>query len=362
MTASDVGEPGIALPGGVDRLTARAAELAVVAEDLKQALRTLTPEHPRVVELTKLYEERVEPLRKAIKAKLAELRSADTKLAEWYQPGHPERLAVTEQLRSLQDLLDRSFWDVGATPPALTLDLGGGVTMDLVPIPAGEFMMGSPSSEAKRNDDETRHRVRISKPFYMGKYEVTQAQWEAVMGTSGSQQRDKANKARSLHGEGAQIPMYYVSWEECREFCRKLSQKVSRDIRLPTEAEWEYACRAGTSTAYSFGDEQGSLGRYAWYTSNNDGESHPVGGRQPNGWGLYDMHGNVWEWCADWYDSEYYQKSPQADPTGPGSGAYRVLRGGSWVNHDYNCRSAYRNGAMPDYRSNDFGFRVAAGT
>ncbi|MEO2029662.1 MAG: formylglycine-generating enzyme family protein [Fuerstiella sp.] len=161
--------------------------------------------------------------------------------------------------------------------------------------------------------------------------------------------------------KGAQNPVENVSWDDAVEFCRKLSELPAEKsagyvYRLPTEAEWEYACRAGTTTAYSFGDSKSELGEYAWYRKNSGDTTHPVGGKPPNAWGLYDMHGNVLEWCQDWY--EYYPSGSVTDPTGAASGPYRVYRGGSWISRSGYCRSADRYGRAPDYRFSSGGFRV----
>jgi formylglycine-generating enzyme required for sulfatase activity len=241
------------------------------------------------------------------------------------------------------------------TGETLTLGLGGGVTMELVRIPAGEFMMGSPSGEARRDDEEgPRHRVRITRPFYMGKYEVTQEQYEAMMGE---------HPARF---NGAKNPVERVSWNDASEFCRRLSARTGRDVRLPTEAEWEYACRAGTTTPFHFGStintSQANYDGNYTYGSGPKGvyrkKAVPVGSFPPNAWGLYDMHGNVWEWCADWYDSDYYARSPTADPKGPSHGEGRVLRGGSWYSYPWGCRSASRHGLSPTFTNYGDGFRV----
>jgi len=227
----------------------------------------------------------------------------------------------------------------------LTLDLGGGVTVKLALIPAGKFMMGSPDSEKGRVVNEgPQHEVTISKPFYMGVTEVTQAQYEAVMGTNLSNFKGEAN------------PVEQVSWNDAEGFCKKLSDKTRQAVRLPTEAEWEYACRAGTATAFSFGDADSVLGDYAWYSANSGNTTHPVGQKKPNAWGLYDMHGNVWEWCADWYGD--YPKGAVTEPQGPASGTSRVLRGGSWVWDPEYCRSAKRRDDTPDGRDYGCGFRV----
>jgi formylglycine-generating enzyme required for sulfatase activity len=162
--------------------------------------------------------------------------------------------------------------------------------------------------------------------------------------------------------KGAENPVEQVSWEDAVEFCRKLSElsaeKAAGNVyRLPTEAQWEYACRAGTTTQFSFGDDESDLGDYAWYRENSASKAHPVGGKQPNAWGLYDMHGNVWEWCQDWYDD--YPSGAVTDPTGPADGSGRVIRGGGWDFIAEICRSAYRSGFGPSFRSlSDCGFRV----
>jgi len=233
-----------------------------------------------------------------------------------------------------------------ATEPAkeLTLDLGGGVTMKMILIRPGKFMMGSPVTEIDRFDNEVQHEVTISKPFYMGVTEVTQAQYEAVMGKNPSQFK------------GATNPVETVSWNDAMEFCKKLSDKTRQAVRLPTEAEWEYACRAGSKTKFSFGDVEEGLGDYAWYRANSDNTTHPVGQKKPNAWGLYDMHGNVFECCADWYGD--YAKGAATDPSGPASGTARVSRGGALVSRPGYCCSALRRIGSPDIRSDRCGFRV----
>ena len=230
------------------------------------------------------------------------------------------------------------------------------IGMKLKLIPPGAFTMGSPSSEANRDEDEgPQHKVTLTKGFYMGVTEVTQGQWEAVMGTDVRQQRDKANKEWPLRGASPQHPMYYVSWEEAQEFCKKLSAKEGHQYRLPTEAEWEYACRAGTSTAYYWGGSWDN--QFGWCKENSGETTHEGGGKKPNAWGLFDMSGNVWEWCMDSYEEHLYSSSARTDPIGPSGGDKRVLRGGSWYFTPEYCRSANRT-HNPDRRSNGFGFRV----
>ena len=227
------------------------------------------------------------------------------------------------------------------------------IGMRFVLIPAGEFVMGAPSNEQGSGGDERpRHRVRITKPFYMGVTEVTQAQWKAVMGYNRS------------HFKGQNLPVEMVSWYGALDFCRKLTEmerKAGRlsdceEYRLPTEAEWEYACRAGTKTAYSFGDSANDLIDYAWFAKNSLNRTHPVGRKKPNPWGLYDMYGNVLEWCQDWYGE--YPAVVQEDPKGPPDGNYRVVRGGCWYLDKWSCRSASRGRSMPGLAGFNNGFRV----
>ena len=235
-----------------------------------------------------------------------------------------------------------------------TLDLGGGVTMKLVLIPAGKFMMGSPTGEKDRDYDEgPRHEVTISKAFYMGVTEVTQAQWKSVMGT-------EPWSGRPYGKPGADHAACYISWNDTTSFCKALSKKTGKTVRLPTEAEWEYACRAGSKAIFSFGDDGTKLGEYAWYDKNayDKGEkyAHPVGRKKANAWGLYDMHGNVFEWCADWFDS--YANAKLMDPQGPNIGSQRVCRGGGWGSGPANCRSASRFRSGPVLLADFGGLRV----
>jgi formylglycine-generating enzyme required for sulfatase activity len=198
------------------------------------------------------------------------------------------------------------------------------------------------------DDEKPPHQVRISTPFYLGNYEVTQGQWQAVMGQNPSQ----------FKGD-ALLPVENVSWKDVQEFLRRLNAREGGPkYRLPTEAEWEYAARAGTSTAYSFGDSERQLREYAWYDGNSGNKTHPVGQKKPNEWGLYDMQGNVWEWVQDWYGKDSYTSAAVTDPQGPPSGSHRVIRGGSWYYGAGSCRSAYRGHYGPGYRGGHLGFRL----
>jgi formylglycine-generating enzyme len=252
---------------------------------------------------------------------------------------------------------------------ALTNSIG----MKLVAIPAGKFVMGSPAAEAERDPEEVQHEVAITRPFYLGEKEVTQGQYNQIM---------KANPSFfQTKGGDPDLPVDQVQWKQAVEFCKKLSdlpeeKKAGRVYRLPTEAEWEYACRAGTTTPFSFGNalssEQANFnGNYPYGGAAKGPYLHrtaKVGSYPANPWGLHDMHGNVWEWCADFYDPAYYKTSPTEDPKGPVKGVvstdfanefYRVVRGGCWLDEGRGCRSAYRFRLMPQEHYRWVGFRVA---
>jgi formylglycine-generating enzyme required for sulfatase activity len=208
-------------------------------------------------------------------------------------------------------------------------DLGNGVKLEMIYLPGGTFWMGSPDGVGEINE-HPKHRVTLS-PFYIGKYTVTRGQWKAVV--------DKV----PTYFDGDDLPVERESWDGAVKFCKMISKQTGRTYRLPTEAEWEYACRAGATGLYCFGDDGRTLEQYAWYQGNYDGKSHPVGQKKPNQFGLYDMHGNVWEWCQDWYDANYYTQSPETDPQGPVKGVgMKVIRGGSSSYSSVHCRSASR--------------------
>ena len=308
-----------------------------------------------------------------------------------------------------------AFSETKEPPRKLAVDLGGGVKMELALVPAGEFKMGSSESAEETaaffnktwevlmkadvfEDEHPQHRVRITKPFYLGTCHLTRGQFrQFVADTSYKTDAEKAdnpgaygwdpdknafafNEKYSWRNAGFEQtdehPVVNVSWNDAVAFCKWLSKRENKTYRLPTEAEWEYACRAGTTTRYYSGDDPETLAKVSnmadatlkaqfpdWkYTIKaSDGYvfTAPVGKFKPNAFGLYDMHGNAWQWCADWYDVGYYADSPVDDPTGPASGNVRVRRGGSWDFGPDITRSAKRGRGTPDYRSYGSGFRVA---
>jgi formylglycine-generating enzyme required for sulfatase activity len=273
---------------------------------------------------------------------------------EWVELSAGEDKDLDIRLESTASATNSYESSAQPTPPAPSSDAGQGeaftnsLGMKFVYISPGTFMMGSPSSEADREGDERQHRVTLTKGYYLQTTEVTQGQWQAVMG-------DNPSRFKSC---GENCPVENVSWDDIQEFIKKLNQRDSHyQYRLPTEAEWEYAARTGSESRFCFGDSDETLKEYAWFRDNSGGKTHPVSAKRPNDWGLYDMHGNVWEWCRDRYDG--YPSGSVTDPQGPPSGADRVLRGGSWSNNAGYCRSADRWGT-PDYRNGNGGFRLAA--
>jgi formylglycine-generating enzyme required for sulfatase activity len=252
-----------------------------------------------------------------------------------------------------------------------------GIEMKMRLVPAGTFTMGSPKEEADRREDEARHEVTITRPLYVGVYEVRQKEYYDIM-LPGFDHASWQFWRGPLHvgaaynyrdwqgGEGGKLrpnyPMECVTWHKAVEFCKKITAQEEKAgrlpegyvYRLPTEAEWEYACRAGSKTRFCFGDADGSLAEYAW--CRGTGGTHPVAQKKPNAWGLYDMHGNVWEWCSDWLGT--YAAGRAVDPQGTASGSQRVLRGGAWGDEPKYCRSAHRRSNVPDHRDHFDGFRV----
>ena len=228
----------------------------------------------------------------------------------------------------------------------ISIPVKDGINIEMVKVEAGTFMMGA-TSEMKDPDDDEKpvHQVILTNDYYMGKYEVTQALWEAVMGSNPS------------IFEGDNLPVETVSWNDCQEFISKLNSMTGRKFRLPTEAEWEYAARGGKkSRSYQYSGSS-NISDVAWYDGNSGSKPHPVGTKQANELGIYDMSGNVYEWCSDWYGS--YSSSSQTNPTGADSGSSRVYRGGSWIYIAWLCRLSYRAGNTPGYRSYGLGLRLA---
>lgn len=232
-----------------------------------------------------------------------------------------------------------------------------GINMKMVFVEGGTFTMGCTSDQGGDCKDDESPRVTTVSSFYMGMLEVSQSQWEKVMGTSIHQQRNKANPEWPLYGTGSDYPMYYVSWEEAKEFCARLSRQTGKNYSLPTEAEWEYAARGGNKnegTKYSGG---WSIDDVAWYDGNMSNSTHMCGTKRPNALGIYDMSGNVSERCEDWYGKSYIQYDND-NPKGASTGSGRVLRGGSWSSVARRCRVSDRNSSSPSHRSGNCGFRV----
>ena len=227
----------------------------------------------------------------------------------------------------------------------ISIPVKNGITIDMVKVEAGTFMMGATSEMLNPDDDEKPvHQVTLTNDYYMGKYEVTQALWQAVMGSNPSKFK------------GDNLPVEKVSWHDCKEFISKLNSMTGRKFRLPTEAEWEYAARGGKkSRGYQYSGSS-DFSDVAWYDGNSGSKTHPVGTKQANELGIYDMSGNVWEWCQDWYGS--YVSTSQTNPSGANSGSFRVERGGCWTYYEWNCRSSRRSCDTPYCRDSDLGLRL----
>ena len=249
---------------------------------------------------------------------------------------------IADAVEEVADLKDTLAAASVQGPDKLVVSLGSGVKLNMIMVAAGEFTMGD-------NESKPSHPVKITRPFYLGQYEVTQKQWEAVMGNNPSRFTD------------ASKPVERVSWYDCQEFIAKLNIKAETDMgkyALPTEAQWEYACRAGSENKFCFGGDKRKLLNYGWHVNNSGSVTHPVGEKKPNAWGFYDMHGNVAEWCRDWYEPDYYEKSPTKDPVGPAAGTVRVVRGGFWGASAWRSRSAYRDHNSPRRFGRHLGFRL----
>ncbi|MCC9603773.1 formylglycine-generating enzyme family protein [Stieleria sp. JC731] len=241
--------------------------------------------------------------------------------------------------------------------------------------PPGRFKMGRPESDKRSilfDNEKPQVDVKLTRGFWLAETELTQGAWEHVMGTKPWGEHDhKASEKYTWYRSGANYPATYIDWADAVLFCKTLTaqeQAAGRlpkgwAYRLPTEAEWEYACRAGTETKFNFGDDTSELAKHAWFKDNASGVSelyaHAVGAKRPNNWGFFDMHGNVWEWCSDLHDDDYYKVSPGIDPMGATKGSSRVNRGGGWILNAKYCRCATRSGINPAWRSSNLGFRLA---
>jgi formylglycine-generating enzyme required for sulfatase activity len=300
----------------------------------------------------------------------------------WYQQvGQIEQSLVRAKIESRLTQIAKLGRTIPGEPAALQKTFTNSIGMQLVLISAGEFMMGSPPAEMAWAVEEGKkrqeadwyywrnqssaplHKVRISRPFFVGIYEVTQSEYQQVMGANPSSFSAAGNHADKVAGlDTTRYPVESVSWDDAVQFCRKLSERpqerASRRVyRLPSDAEWEFACRAGTTTKWSFGDDREMMKEYGWFSSSRNLVTHAVGQKKPNRWGLYDMHGNVWEWCLDWHHPDYYQQSPAIDPPGPSTGSQRIIRGNT-AEGSPASRVAFRMSREPEKSFSDLGFRV----
>jgi formylglycine-generating enzyme required for sulfatase activity len=281
------------------------------------------------------------------------------KAKEWYgkaaAQGHEKAKERLEKLQKEDPEPNEPLTSFSNSRVTITVK---GVPFTMKPVEGGTFRMGSNNSEAD-GDEQPVHSVSIGS-FYMGETEVTQALWKAVMGTTVREQRDKADPLWKIRGEGDDYPMYYVSYDEIvNEFLPRLNQLTGRKFRLPTEAEWEYAARGGNQSKGYKCAGSSTIGNVAWYVDNSDQQTHCVKAKESNELGLYDMSGNVDEWCKDWYDSSYYASSSSSNPTGPSTGSKRVCRGGSWNSGEKSCRVSHRSYNSSDARKSICGFRLA---
>jgi formylglycine-generating enzyme required for sulfatase activity len=285
----------------------------------------------------------------------------------------------------------REYQQAWAAYLGIPMEITNSIGMQMVLIPPGEFEMGSKQDaideEAKRPNIEQqylerlpmegpRHRVRLSRAFYLGKYEVTQQEYQSVMGKNPSEFSEAGKSKDQVLGQDThRLPVERVAWPDAAEFCHRLSaledeRIAKRRYRLPSEAQWEYSCRAGSQGPWCFSTDSGgradgetpgastALSDYAWFLANSGARTHTVGMKLPNAWGLHDMHGTVWERCEDCLSDDYYANSPANDPGGPPSGTHRCYRGGGWGHPAWRCRSAHRDGNSAETRDNCIGFRV----
>lgn len=298
-----------------------------------------------------------------ITANLVDVETAQVESATYPIVSEKEPEAMAESCKKIAQILLNVSGVPSPTPPrsisgahADFTENAWDINMKMVWVEGGDFMMGCTSEQSDCEADEQNVRRVTVDGYWIGMLEVTQAQWEKVMGTSIYQQKSKAN-ANNTYGVGSDYPMYYVSWDEAMEFCRLLSNKTGKTYTLPTEAQWEYAARGGNKADGTKYAGSNMIDAVAWYTDNSGNSTHPVGTKRGNALGIYDMSGNVWEWCKDWYSSSYVSYDTN-NPTGPSSGSYRVYRGGSWVGNASYCRVSFRSDSTPDNRGRNLGFRV----
>ncbi len=266
---------------------------------------------------------------------------------------HGETNTVMEPASSGETSVSDDCNNGASTAPGDPQEIVNSLGMRFVRVPEGTFLMGTAPGDERAGEDETQHEVTLSRGFYMGVFEVTQQEYRKLMGG--------LPKGITGSNRGSNLPVINVSWIDATNFARRLSdvQQESdsqRRYRLPTEAEWEYACRAGSESAYSFGNSDLHIDDYAWFKANSKRRVHEVGQKKPNAFGLYDMHGNVWEWCQDWHGN--FSATAVTDPTGPASGRARVLRGGSWNANSQELRCTHRGSPAPELRYGDYGFRL----
>ena len=312
----------------------------------RDQVQQLSAEYHRAVEQLQRYDVRrcLQKLRE-IQPDEAEWAAAITELERLPQPPQPAPLQAPFDAAAAETAQRAWAWFMGTAT-----EITGSVGQRLRLIPPGTFQMGSPNGVGE-DRERPQHAVTLTRALWVCVHPVTQGQWQSVMKTTPWQ-------GQSLVKSGSDVAATYVNWSDATEYCRVLSEREGRRYRLLTEAEWEYACRAGTTTQWSFGDDESQLKEYAWYSGTPGAHAESVGQKRANAFGLFDMHGNVREWCSDWYGS--YGKSAEVGPAGPSSGSSRVVRGGCWCSEPRYVRAGYRLGFAPDARGFSIGFRVCS--
>ena len=339
------------LPPIPGKLFARIDYLQEIERKLQELLQDKTEQHPEVKQHRSTLASLGATLMREVKSKVLELQQKDREFQQYFKGSSSERKEIADQLARLNQAVQGILFRT--TQTRYVKIPGTASALNTVQIPAGGFLMGAADHDTDAGREEKPQvRVTISRAFYMAQYEVTQEQYQAVMGTNPSEFKSARTSDRN--------PVHRVSWTHAVEFCKKLSQLTGKTFRLPTEAEWEYACRAGSASIYATGDSTADLKVIGLCSEGWGKTSRPqqVGGLKPNRWGLYDMHGNVAEWCADWFAEKYYRSSDGKDPKGPATGTHRVVRGGSWYTPASYCRSSRRDSYRDFYKDSKTGFRV----